>query len=477
MSVTQASGPSNSVDLGTRIAFGSGAAAYGVVDNGFNYFLLFFYSQVLGAPAALAGTAILVALLVDAVADPLIGTVSDRLNSRWGRRHPFMYASAIPIALGFWLIWNPPPLDGAGLVLYLGIAATVLRVSLALYEIPSMALVSDMSRGYDERTALLSYRFLFQWGGGLIVGLAMYWLLLRPTPDDATGYFNVAGYHSYGLLGCVIILIAVLVSSLGTQHLVPRLARAPLRQASGLRRSISELVETLSSRAFLAIFASTVILGLGAALAAALAVYFNTYLWQLSPSQVALIFLSGLVSAPLAFVLARVAGRVLEKKQAAIAIAALAFVIAPMPMILRLLGIFPQNSDPVFFPLFLGITAFDLALVIAAQILIASMVADIPDQSELKTGRRSEGVFFAAQMFARKAVSGLGVMLAGVVLEVARFPRSGEAPDPADALALASLYVPIMLAVYMLGLIALGFYDITRASQQTAAEKLAMRSE
>lgn len=469
------SAPGKQIGLGTRLAFGSGAAAYGVVDNGFNYFLLFFYSQVLGAPAALAGSAILVALLVDAVADPLIGQVSDRLQSRWGRRHPFMYASAVPVALGFWLIWNPPPLGGVELVVYLGVAATILRVSLALYEIPSMALVADMSRDYDERTALLSYRFLFQWSGGLVVGLAMYWLLLRPTPADPTGYFNVSGYQTYGLIGSAVILVAILASSRGTQHLVPNLSRAPPRQSFALRRSIAELIQTLSSRAFLAIFASTVILGLGAALAAALAVYFNTYLWELTPSQVALIFLSGLASAPAAFVVARIAGRVLEKKRAAIAVAALAFVIAPLPMILRLSGVFPENGSPAFFPLFLGITAFDLALVIAAQILIASMVADIPDHSELKTGRRSEGVFFAAQMFARKAVSGLGVMLAGVVLEVARFPGSSEAPSTADARALAFVYVPIMLAVYLLGLVALSFYDITRADHQHTTDQLAQR--
>jgi len=134
-------GGAGKVGLATRLTFGSGAAAYGVVDNGFNYFLLFYYSQVLGAPSTQVGGAILFALLVDACIDPVIGQASDRFRSRWGRRHPFMYASAVPVALSFLLIWRPPELDDGGLVLYLGVVAAMLRVSLAVYEIPSTALV------------------------------------------------------------------------------------------------------------------------------------------------------------------------------------------------------------------------------------------------------------------------------------------------------------------------------------------------
>jgi GPH family glycoside/pentoside/hexuronide:cation symporter len=456
------------IGFATRLKFGSGAAAYGVVDNGFNYFLLFYYSQVLGAPATLVGGAILCALLVDAFIDPVIGQASDRLRSRWGRRHPFMYASAIPVALSFFLIWRPPEADGFGLALYLALVATTLRVSLAAYEIPSSALVADMSRDYDERTDLLSYRFLFQWSGGLAVGILMYWVLLKAGPDDPTGYFNIAGYQTYGIAGSIVILTAILISAHGTHPLIPTLSVALPSARPSLGQSVRELFETLAERSFLAIFGSTVILGLGAALAAALAVYFNTFLWELDPGEVGIIFLSGLVSAPVASVVARATSRRFDKKRAAIGLAALAFVIAPLPIILRLTGAFPANDDPVFFPLFLGITVFDLALVIAAQILIASMVADVPDQAELRTGRRSEGLFFAAQMFARKSVSGLGVLLAGLVLDLSDFPSGGTPPTSERLSALGWLYVPIMLCVYAAGLVALSFYEIGRQDHTRA---------
>ena len=84
------------LSVGTKTAYGFGAVAYGVNNVGFDYFLLLFYSQVIGLDPRLVGVAIIVALVVDAISDPIVGYWSDNLHSRWGRRHPFMFAAAIP---------------------------------------------------------------------------------------------------------------------------------------------------------------------------------------------------------------------------------------------------------------------------------------------------------------------------------------------------------------------------------------------
>ena len=94
--------------LGTKLAYGFGSVAYGVKNGGFDYFLLLFYSQVVGLDARLVGLAITTALVVDAISDPIVGYWSDNFRSRWGRRHPFMYASAIPVSLSYYLLWSPP---------------------------------------------------------------------------------------------------------------------------------------------------------------------------------------------------------------------------------------------------------------------------------------------------------------------------------------------------------------------------------
>ena len=90
--------------LSTKLYYGIGSVAYGVKDNGFAYFLLLYYNQVLGLPAQWVGGAIMVALIFDAISDPIVGYASDNLHSRWGRRHPFMYAAAVPVAFSFYLL-------------------------------------------------------------------------------------------------------------------------------------------------------------------------------------------------------------------------------------------------------------------------------------------------------------------------------------------------------------------------------------
>lgn len=87
--------------LATKLAYGIGAVAYGVKDNGFGFFLLMFYSQVIGLDAGMVGLAIMIALILDAISDPIVGYWSDNLHSKWGRRHPFIYASAVPVALTY----------------------------------------------------------------------------------------------------------------------------------------------------------------------------------------------------------------------------------------------------------------------------------------------------------------------------------------------------------------------------------------
>ena len=94
--------------LQTRLSFGSAGLAEGLIDNGLSFFVLVYYSQVLGLSATLAGLALGVGLFVDAVSDPLVGWWSDRFRSRFGRRHPFLYFSIVPLGLSYYLLWVPP---------------------------------------------------------------------------------------------------------------------------------------------------------------------------------------------------------------------------------------------------------------------------------------------------------------------------------------------------------------------------------
>ncbi len=95
------------ITTGTRWAYGGGGAGYGVLYNA-HYFVLVYYSQVLGLDAGLAGLAVGIGLVFDAITDPLIGYLSDSTRSRWGRRHPWLYASILPLGASFYFLWHPP---------------------------------------------------------------------------------------------------------------------------------------------------------------------------------------------------------------------------------------------------------------------------------------------------------------------------------------------------------------------------------
>ena len=133
------------VDLVTKLFYGFGSVAYGIKDNGFQTFVLIFYNQLIGVPAGLTGLAIFLALIIDAVMDPIVGQLSDHWRSRWGRRHPFMYVSAAPVALSYLALWNPPHTTTGMLFAYLFAIAVIVRTFITFYEIPSSALAGSMA--------------------------------------------------------------------------------------------------------------------------------------------------------------------------------------------------------------------------------------------------------------------------------------------------------------------------------------------
>ncbi|SMQ74312.1 Na+/melibiose symporter [Altererythrobacter xiamenensis] len=458
--------------IGLKVAHGIGAAAFGIKNNGFDYFLLFFYGTVIGLEPGLVGLAILIALVFDAISDPLVGYWSDNFRSRWGRRHPFMYAAALPVALSYFLLWNPPDLGQSGLFAYLTLMAILIRTFITFYETPSSSLIPELSRDYAERTSIQSYRIFFGWAGGNIMSVVMFGLLLT----GPLGMRDRDAYETYGMIGSAAIFIAIMISAVGTHHRIPHLhSPTVMGERFGMRRIFREMVEILSERSFIALFLATVLFSIATGLSAALAFLMLNYFWQFSEEQIFIWTATVFFSALFGFLLAPYATRKLGKKRATIVIGLLAFGIQPMPVLLRLVGIMPENGDPLLFPLVLGINIIDLSLIIAMQAVSFSMIADLVESNQLKTGRRNEGVYYAAITFTRKTTQGLGVLAAGLILSVIAFP---EGADPAtvspDTLwALGAWYAPSLLALWMGSLFFVSRYKISREDHEDNLRRLA----
>ena len=134
---------------------------------------------------------------------------------------------------------------------------------------------------------------------------------------------------------------------------------------------------------------------------------------------------------------------------------------APLPFILRLFDLFPENGTDTLFWTLIVFNTVEVTLIIAASALVSAMIADVVEDSEIKTGRRSEGIFFAANSFAQKAVNGLGVVVAGQILAIIHFQR---APSQARFLrtvdSLAIYYIPVILVFYVVALSILSLYRL-----------------
>ncbi len=467
------------LSLGTKTAYGVGSVAYGVNNGGFDYFLLLFYSQVIGLDARLVGVAIIIALIIDAISDPIIGYWSDNLHSRWGRRHPFMLAAAIPVSLSYFLLWNPPQeWSQSGIFWYLLALAVVIRTSMTFYETPSSALAAELSDNYVERSSLISFRAYFGWTGGNAVTVFMFFLLFPVMATEAIsdGRFNRESYEIMGVVASLIMFVTIIVSVIGTRSRIPYLKKPPPPRRITLALVFREIRETLSNRSFLALFVAALLGALATGLAASLAFYFYTYFWGFTSIETGLITMGVFIAAVIGFVLAPIVTRRIGKKRGAMLVGMVAFIGAPLPILLRLFDVLPENGTPFIFWFVFIAGIIDLGLIICFQILYTSMMADLVEQSELKTGRRSEGVFFSAITFVRKSVQGFGLMLASVVLHLAQFPTGAAVAQVSDESLwlLGAYYVPTILIIWMLMMAVISRYQLSQADHEENLRKLAV---
>ncbi len=466
------------VPVWSKVAYGFGSVAYGVKDNGFNYFFLIFYSQVMGVDAYLVALALMIAMGVDALSDPLIGYFSDNTRSRWGRRHPYMYFAAIPVSIAYYLMWNPPgSLEGNDLFPFIVTVAILVRTLITLYEIPSSALVAEMTDDYDERTSMLSYRYFFGWTGGTIMSALALAFLLVPTEEIKDGMFNVAGHGQVGFVAACVIFTAIICSALGTHRQIPNLNPPPPKRKMTIKRIYGEIFETLATGSFAALFVSALFGSIATGVAAGLSYYISTFYWEFTTQEIGILSITVVLSALIGFLLAPIVSRKIGKRKGAMAVGILAFTINPLPIVLRMLGWMPENGDPMLFPIILIVNTLDVGLIVTYQILAASMIADLVEDSEIRTARRSEGVFFASVTFVRKVVQGFGAMMAATILTLSEFPvgaTPGTVPEEA-LITFALYYVPTVFTVWMLMIFSISFYQVDREKHQQNLESLGRR--
>jgi Na+/melibiose symporter-like transporter len=460
------------------VSYGLGSVAQGVGSVALSTTIINYYLvRVVGLRPAVVGIVILISLVIDAVLDPAIGRWSDTFRSRWGRRHPFMYASALPIALAICFLWRRP--DGislAAMPVYVLTMLVVLRLCGGLYQIPSDALAPELAPDYHERTGLISWRWFFGLFGALAVSVILNGVFLRKDASHPLGQNDPVAYANFGVVAAIMVFVAILASSLATHRYIPFLKPAPLRQQT-TGQSFREIVKVLSNPSLLAVMASGLVSGVAAGISASLSAFMSFYFWGLTPQVVAGMTALAAPAAVVGVVAAPILSRLLDKKRTMITVFTLSIFIGVVPVALRLLGVLPPNGSPLI-PLILVIDLFiSGTLALIGAVIIGSMIADVVEDSAVKTGVRSEGLLFAANGLLPKITAGIGGLVGNMMLEFVRFPTGAEhgaidVVDPAIMRHLALIALPIGAVLNLISVGVLLFYRIDRGSHEANLEAL-----
>lgn len=465
------------VPLRTKLAFASGSIEEAMVTAA-GVATMIYYNQVLGVSPALCGLAFLIASIADAVSDPLVGAMTDAIRTRWGRRHPLMLASALPIAAAFYAIYQPPSaLNEHGLFLWLTGALVVMGIAKDFYALPHNAMGAELTDDYNERTSIFGWNYITGALAGMLIGAFILAVLFPSTPQFANGLLNPVRYPLLAGLGAVVCAASVIFCTLATWDQIPFLHTPPPRTiGKQYREAAQEIWRNLKALgtniSYLSVCLCWFVLAISGGILGVVGAYAMLYGFEFTTEQMAIqrfVTLPGvLLSVPLALWLSRR----LDKKYTVIAMIALSCLLVGSPYVLKLLGVFPPTGSAVALPLFFALNTLAYVALPVVPIVINSQMVDIADEHELKTGNRAEGLIFSVRLFALKATNGLGAMVAGVGLEAIGFPQNAR-PETLSPKVIDGLMFMMGPLYYIIVFAGLGFALLYRIDRRRHGEILA----
>jgi GPH family glycoside/pentoside/hexuronide:cation symporter len=460
------------VPLSVKVAYSLGQAAQSGGFDAAIAFVFFYYSAVLGLSGTLVGAALAVSLAFDAAVDPLVGSWSDNTRSRLGRRLPLMIVSIPLIAVSTALLFAPPHgLEPVALAAWLAVFSVAVRSFISLFNVPYIALGAELATDYAERTSIVVYRAV----AGLLAGVFV-------TAIGYSYYFangglqRADGYPGFGLAVAVLLAVCLSVCCLGIVRHAASLPQPEQLPGSTLRRLPGELREIFSNASFRVLFASAVVTFVAIGVNASLNNHAFVFVWKIRSEQIQFIgyaylggILLGVLGAPLL-------QKLIEKKNAVIV--GFLLLIANWLVLqgLMLAGLYHPLGDAALAPM--QVNSF-VAGIGTGFVMVSypSMMADAADEHELLYGRRREGLYFAGLGFAGKAATGLGVMVAGVVLDLIRFPNDATHSVLSDEIQsrLVTIWGPVPAVFALLSLVILSAYAIGRRRHAEISAELAKR--
>jgi GPH family glycoside/pentoside/hexuronide:cation symporter len=458
-----------------KLAYSLGQAAQ---SGGFDAalgFIFFYYAAVLELSGALVGAALAVSLAFDAVVDPVVGSWSDNIKSRFGRRLPLMILAAPLIALSVGLLFSPPHgLGQWGLFGWLAVTSVAARSFISLFNVPYIALGAELASDYVERTSVVVYRAL----AGIIFAFLI--IAIGYSVFFANGGLQrPEGYPGFGWTVAGLLLASMALCCLGVWRYAAALPQPAQIAGAMWKRLPGELVEIFANRSFRTLFISAVVVFVAIGVNASLNNHAHIFVWKLRSEQLQFLGYAYLVGIFLGVMAAPAMQRLMEKKN----IVLIGFVLLIgnwlVLQILFLTGLYAPTGDAALTPV--AVNGFIAGIGVGfVSVAYPSMMADAADEHELLFGRRREGLYFSGLGFAGKAATGLGVMVAGVALDLIHFPKDvghtvGAVLPPDVQSRLVIIWGPVAAVISILSMVVFAAYAITRARHDEITAALRAR--
>ncbi|NCU88697.1 MAG: MFS transporter [Proteobacteria bacterium] len=418
----------------------------------FTFFLLFFYSRVIGLDPLLASLAIGAALIVDSITDPLMGTISDRTNTKLGRRHPYMIASFMPVSIFYILLFTPKPdwdITQNQLFWWMFVCASFTRIGMTLFEVPHRSFGAEITKDYIERTKLFSWREMFAWIAGICNAFLAYNIFFRSTPEYPYGQLNPEAYFPLALTGAIFMVLSLLYSSITTTNKIENLSK--WTEAVTLKQIIKELKIAISNKSFILFFLGSLTLSISWGLLNSLTLFINTDFWGLKGSQIGIFLYIYFGAAFLAFYITPKFVSLIGKRNFVLLCVLGVALSAPIAFISYNLGLTPEKGTTTLV-LFLCVPLiFISTLSIAGNMARDAMIGDIADEVDLQSGKRQEGVLYSAVSFVQKVNTAIGSLTGGLTLWVLNITAETPTYDQAYSLFFVQGVIgPILLIIPIL---------------------------
>ena len=453
------------LSVATKLKYGVGDFGMAVVTAMLQFSMLYYYTNVVGVNAGLAGTAILVGKITwDLINDVLFGYLEDKTKSRWGKRRPYLIFGAVPFALSFWLVFSIPKGLSDIAYFFIIIGSFILFDTFhTLTNTAYSAMTAEITDDYNERTSLTTYRMVFSIIGYLCgAGLTS---MLAGIIKDSFGVTEHQGWSIVSLIYGVLGGIAILIPGLFLKY-KPAIDDAPPKMPP-----FKSFISTFKNKPFISYLIVTMIMSISFTMVTAMLQYYIDYQLDMNSSSL-LIMLSMLGVLALFLVPCGIISNKIGKAKAY----ALGLTIASAALIA--VFFIPQGPNNWIF-LLAAIAGMGFS---AQWVCPHSMIPDVIEYDELLTGERREGVYYGMQATATKVTGALATAACGWGLELGKYiePTADLTADmieqPASALLSIRFMFALIPAIFLLICVPLLIkYPITRESHAEVLKQLQER--